>query len=89
MTDHKFDDHTAQIATSTVLRALNSASATKDFSAESNKQFATAIATALNDETVKRSIARILVQEIDYLRDTDPEKHLPHHHTRTSILKLD
>lgn len=53
------------------------------------KQFATALAAAFNDETVKRSLARIAVQEIDYLRDTDPEKHLPEHQTRESITKLD
>ncbi|WP_263850049.1 hypothetical protein [Secundilactobacillus paracollinoides] len=40
-------------------------------------------------EAVKRSLALIAVQEINYLRDTDPEKHLPEHHTRTSITKLD
>ncbi|MTV81062.1 hypothetical protein [Secundilactobacillus folii] len=89
MADHKFDDHTANMATSTILRALNNAADTKSLPADMKKEFASMLTAALNDETVKRSLTRIMVQEIDYLRDTDPEKHLPNHDTRTSILKLD
>ena len=89
MSDHKFDDHSAAIATSTILKALNDAPTTRDLDDATSKQYATALAAILNDETVKRSLVRIVVQEIDYLRDTDPEKHLPDHHTRTSIVKLD
>lgn len=87
--DHKFDDHTASIAATTILRALNNAGTTKGLPADQKKEFAAMLTAALNDETVKRSLTRIVVQEIDYLRDTDPEKHLPHHETRTSIVKLD
>lgn len=89
MADHQFDDHTASIGTTTILRALNNSISTKDFSSDMKKEFANMLSTALSDETVKRSLARIVVQEIDYLRDTDPEKHLPNHETRPSILKLD
>lgn len=89
MADHVFDDHTATVATSTILRALNHSALTKDYSADMKKEFATALSAVFNDETVKRSLAKVMIQEIDYLRDTDPEKHLPDHHTRPSIVKLD
>ncbi|KRM74877.1 hypothetical protein [Secundilactobacillus collinoides] len=89
MADHIFDDHSATIASTTLLKALNDAASTKDFDPDLKKQFAIALSAVFNDETVKRSLARIAVQEIDYLRDTDPEKHLPEHHTRESITKLD
>lgn len=89
MADHTFDDHSASVASTTILKALNDAASTKDFDPDTKKQFATALSAVLSDEAVKRSLALIAVQEINYLRDTDPEKHLPEHHTRTSITKLD
>ncbi|MEL1196488.1 hypothetical protein AADX85_15595, partial [Staphylococcus epidermidis] len=58
----------AMIASTTLIKAINDAASTKDFDPDLKKQLAIALSAVFNDETVKRSLARIAVQEIDYLR---------------------